>query len=118
MVDLLDRPLLVARELERERPTPAVHHYPAGFQRPRAPSLASRAPASGHGELEQEQLLEGEPAPRVALVLLADRKVNRLDRGRPLGELFLDAEPSRQRLDHSEHARARLAHELSQARGD
>ena len=116
-VDLLDRALLVARELERERPSPAVHHHAARLERPRAPPLAPGAPASRHGELEQEQLLEGEPTPRVALVLLADREVDRLDRGRPLGELLLDAQPRRQRLDHREHARARLAHELPQARG-
>ena len=115
-VDLLDRALLVTGELERERPAPAVHHHAARLQRPRAPSLAPGAPASRHGELEQEQLLEGEPPPGVALVLLADGEVNRLDRRRPLGELVLDAQPGGQRLDHREHARARLAHELSQAR--
>ena len=115
-VDLLDRALLVARELERERPAPAVHHHPARLERPRAPALAPRAAAPRHSELEQEQLLEGEPAAGVALVLLAVREVRRLDRGRPLGQLLLDAQPSGQRLDHREHARARLAHELAQAR--
>ena len=115
-VDLLDRALLVARELERERPSPAVHHHAARLERPGAPPLAPGAPASRHGELQQEQLLEGEPTARVALVLLADREVHRLDGGRPLGEVLLDAQPRRQRLDHREHSRAGLAHELPQAR--
>ena len=81
-VDLLDRALLVAGELERQRPAPAVDHHPARLERPRATSLAAGAPAPRHGELEQEQLLEREPPPRVALVLLTVGEVDGGERRR------------------------------------
>ena len=80
LVDLAHRRLLVARELERQRPAPAVHHHAARGERPRRAALAPRAPAPRHGELEQEQLLEGEPAARPALVVLAVREVHRRER--------------------------------------
>ena len=56
--------LLVAGQLERQRPAPAVDHDPA---RGRAAARGARrggAPAPRDGELEQEQLLEGQPAAR------------------------------------------------------
>ena len=116
-VDLVDRPLLVAGELERQRPAPAVHHHAARVERPRPAALAPGPPAPRHRELEQEQLLEREAPPRVALVLLALREVDRLDRGRALGQALLHPQPRGKRLGHGEHQRPRLGHQLTQALG-
>ena len=104
-VDLLDRLHLVAGELERQRPAPAVHHHAARRERPRLPPLAPRAPPPGHGELEQEQLLEGEPAASVALLLLGLRKVDGIEDRRAVGEALLHPQARRKRLGRGEHER-------------
>ena len=95
-VDLRQRALLVAGELEGQRPAPAVHHHAAGVERAGAARLAARAPPPGHRQLEQQKLLEGEPPPRSVLVLLAVREVGAGEGGRAL----------RQRLAHAQAARA------------
>ena len=104
-------------QLERERPAPAVHHDPARGQRARPATLPARAPAAGHGELQQEQLLEREPVARAALVLLAVREVRAGQRGRALRQRLVHAQPGGQRLGREQEAPARVPQELAQARG-
>ena len=116
-VDLVDRAHLVAGELERQRPAPAVHHHAARRERPRAPALAPRAPPPRHRELEQEQLLEREPPPRVALLLLG-----RPGSGRPPAPPDARRAPrrsagARQRLGRASMSGRSLPDELAQALG-
>ncbi len=83
----------------------------------RAPApLAPRAPPPGDRQLEQEQLLEGEPAARALLVLLAVGEVRRGQRGRPVRQRLRHPQRRRQRLDRGEHARVGLPHQRAQLR--
>ena len=110
---------LVAGQLERQRPPPPVHHHSARRERARLPALAPRAPPPRHRELEQEQLLEREPAARLLLVVLALREVHGVEHGGALRQTLLDAQARGQRLDRRARQRARLADERAQSvRGD
>jgi hypothetical protein len=116
---MADSAITVAGQLERQRPPPPVHDHAARRERTRLPALAAGAPPPSHGELEQEQLLEGEPPARLLLVILALREVDRVDHRGALRQALLDPEPGRQRLDRGARQRARLAHERAQpVRGD
>ena len=70
-VDLLTGARLVAGELEGKRLRPRVDELARRLKRRRPACLAARAAATGHSELEQEQLLERQPlAARGGLVLV------------------------------------------------
>ena len=116
-VDRLHRPQLVARELERQRPAPAVHHHAARRERPRPPALPACPTAPCQRELQQEQLLEGEPPARALLVLLAVGEVRCGERGRAIGEVLVRTQPAGERLDRVEDARVGVPDQLTQPGG-
>ena len=85
-VDLGHRAHLVAGQLEGKRPAPAVHHHATGGERACTAALAARAAAADERELQQQELLERQPAPCAGLVLLAIREVRAGERGGALGQ--------------------------------
>ena len=112
-VDLGHGPLLVAGELEGQRPAPPVDHHPARRQRARPPALAPGPAAAGHRELQQEELLEGEAPPCRLLVFLTVGEMHRRERGGALGQPLGRSQAPRQRIDHVEHTAVVVPHQLT-----
>ena len=102
-VDLGHGPHLIAGQLEGKRPAPAVHRHPPGGQRPGPSLLPPGPPAPGHGQLEQQELLEGQPPASRRLVLRAVGKVRGRKRRRPVGQALGRPQAGGQRLHGVEH---------------
>ena len=109
--DLLDRPPLVACELEGERLLePARAHRPAPAQADRACSRPAQVAASQEQQLRQQQLIEGEPRPARGGILAITREVHRRKRARSLGQRLARAQRRGQELDDVAERGACLAH--------
>ena len=114
-VDLLEGLPLVVRGLERERRSPGVHQLAGRLELRRRAALLARAPPARERQLEQQQLLEREPAARLVLVLLVPlaREVKRRERRRATRQPLGRPDVGGQWLDHVVHAIALRRHEFA-----
>ena len=109
-VDLGDRVLLVLGQRERQHLPVARHELAGRGQRLPRRTLDARAQ---HGQLQREQLVESEPAPRELGLLGIDGKVHRPERIAPDRALALGG----QRVEHVVGVQLeRRAHQLADPR--
>ena len=111
LVERGHRTRLVAGGRERERVAqPARGELAGGAQRLRPGALTAARPPAQERDLQQQELVEGQPSPAALLVT----EVRGVD-GRPaVRQAFERPDAGRQRLEHVAHLRALLVHE----RGD
>jgi hypothetical protein len=98
-VDLRDRLLLVGGQLERQQ-LPVARDQVAGLAERSRPRLLAVRPGSRKADLEHEQLVEGEPPPRLLPVLERIRTVQRDERVREQRQPFGGLQLRRQRVRH------------------
>ena len=116
-VDVLERVGLVVREGEREACLePALGEGSLGIEGgSRRSLLAPRAPAQQR-ELDEQQLVEGEPAAAFERVPLVAREVQRAQRGGAVRQALPRPDPRGQRLERVGDRAAVLAHQREDAR--
>src|SRR5206468_4329856 len=112
-VDRAKRPALVGGELEGERIEPGPDEVTGVRELFRVALVLTPAPAGHEGELEQEQLLERQPAARERHLLERAREVRDRERRRTPREPLADAEPCRQGLDRMALEAAKAPAELA-----
>ena len=108
-VDLARSPLLVAGQLERQRPAPAVDHHAARLERPRAPPSrrARLRPATASWSRNSSSKASRRRAP-CSSSSLSGKCAAASAAGRS-GSALRDAQPGGQRLDRVEHRARGLA---------
>ena len=112
-VDLRDRALLVLGELERQ-PLPVPRDQLAGLAESRRPLFLAAQPPPGEPDLQDEQLVEREPAAPPLAVLLVAWPMEGVERIGSTRKPCALRNPSGQEVRKVTHVRQRLADQLAQ----